>query len=174
MAEVPPETIVREPPLVVYTRVAPWGFVVALPFAAVLAALGGWALEIGIAHDPTASRLDNPLWIFSIPLLGFALFLFVVGVGELARYVKPTVEVVVDRDGITTYGLMGARHIEWNDLVEMHIDAQHIALRARHKGTPKTVRLSFNRLAIEPARLIRRIEMSSPAESDLYPGPRSP
>lgn len=162
MGEAPPNSDVFEEPLVVRTHVTPWGFLVALPFAVVLAYLGAWALDVGVAHDPTASRLDNPLWVFSVPLLGFALFLFVVGIGELARYLKPAVEVVIDGDGVTTYGAMGARHIIWNELVETRIDSQHVSLRARHKGTPKTLRLHFNRLAIEPTQLMRRIEQCRP------------
>jgi len=166
MAETPPKAEVIEAPLIVHTRVAPWGFVVALPFALVLAYLGGWALDVGASHDPSVSRLDNPLWVFSIPLLGFALFLFVVGIGEVARYLKPSVEVVLDGNGVTTYGAMGARSVTWNELVEMRIDAQHISLRARHKGTPRTVRLHFDRLAIDPALLVRSIERRRP---DLTP-----
>lgn len=166
MAEAPPKTDVQDEPLVVRTHVTPWGFLVALPFALMLAYLGAWALDIGVAHDPEASRLDNPLWIFSIPLLGFALFLFVIGVGELARYLKPAIEVVIDGDGVTTYGVMGARHIVWSELVETRIDSQHVALRARHKGTPKTVRLHFARLDVEPAQLMRRIARHRP---DLQP-----
>lgn len=157
---------VREEPLVVHTHVTPWGFVFALPFALVLAYLGAWALDIGAPHDPTVSRLDNPLWLFGVPLLGFALFLFVVGIAELARYLKPSVEVVMDGDGITTYGDMGARRIVWDELVESRIDHQSMALRARHNGMPKTVRLHFNRLAVEPGQLLRRIQRHRP---DLAP-----
>jgi len=166
MAETPPERDVREDSLVVHTHVTAWGFLFALPFALVLAYLGAWALDAGVAHDPDASRLDNPLWVFSVPLLGFALFLFVIGVGELARYLKPAVEVVIDADGVTTYGIMGARHILWGELVETRIDGQHVALRARRNGAPKTLRLHFNRLAIQPAELIRSIEAHRP---DLPP-----
>jgi hypothetical protein len=166
MAEVPPTAKVIEAPLIVHTSVTPWGFLVALPFALALAYLGGWALDVGASHDPTVSRLDNPLWVFSIPLLGFALFLFVVGIGEVARYLKPAVEVVIDGNGVTTYGAMGARSVVWNELVEVRIDAQHVSLRARHKGTPRTVRLHFDRLNIDPALLVRSIERHRP---DLMP-----
>jgi len=166
MAVSPPQTVADEPPLVVRTHVTPWGFVVALPFALALTTLGAWALEVGFPHDPEVSRLDNPLWVFSIPLLGFALFLFAIGVGELARYLKPAIEVVMDDDGVTTYGVMGARRIAWNELVETHIDSQHISLRARHKGASKTLRLHFARLSAEAPELVRRIERHRP---DLKP-----
>jgi len=166
MAEGPPKLEGREKPLVVHTHVTPWGFMVALPFALALAYLGARALDVGVADDPATSWFDNPLWVFSIPLLGFALFLFLVGIGELARYLKPAVEVAIDPDGITTYGMMGARRILWSELVEVRIDDQHISLRARHRGTAKTVRLHFNRLAVEPALLVRRIERHRP---DLPP-----
>ncbi|MGE0765204.1 MAG: hypothetical protein AB7L90_01960 [Hyphomicrobiaceae bacterium] len=162
MAESPPNRGPSGDPLVVHAQVGPWGFLIALPFAMVLAYLGAWALDLGFEHDPFMSRLDKPLWLFSVPLLGFALFLFVVGVGELARYIRPAVEAVIDEQGVTTYGDMGARRIAWSELIETRIDSQHVSLRARHKGMSKTVRLHFDRLDVEPARLVRRIEQHRP------------
>ncbi|MGD9806319.1 MAG: PH domain-containing protein [Hyphomicrobiaceae bacterium] len=164
MAEVPPKTEIRSGPLVVRTHVMPWGFLVALPLATALACLGAWALDTGLTIE--ANGVETQWWLFSAMLLGFALFLFLIGVGELARYLKPSVEAVVDDDGITTYGMLGARRIAWNDIVETRIDGRHLSIRARGKGAPRTLRLHFNRLAVDPARLVARIRHHRP---DLKP-----
>ncbi|MEZ5817942.1 MAG: PH domain-containing protein [Hyphomicrobiaceae bacterium] len=166
MADEPPTGEVLDEPLVVRTHVTPWGFVVALPLAVMLAYLGAWALDAVPAGGPGGSPADTGLWLFSIPLIGFALFLFLIGIGELARYLKPAVEVVVDESGVTTYGILGGRRIAWGDIVETRVDGRHLSLKARAKGAPRTVRLHFDRLAIEPVKLVERLRLHRP---DLKP-----
>jgi hypothetical protein len=144
----------------------PWGFIIALPLAIALAYLGAWALDAGLALEPSSSDAATRLWLVSLLLIGFALFLFLVGVGELARYLKPSVEVTVDGAGITTYGILGGRRIAWDDIAEARIDGRSLSLRAHGHGVPGSVRLHFNRLAIEPARLVARIRKHRP---DLRP-----
>jgi hypothetical protein len=153
-------------PLVVRTHVMPWGFLIALPLAGALALLGAWAADTGFAIDPHGGITETRWWLLSLVLAGFALFLFLIGVGELARYLKPSVEVVVDGDGITTYGMLGARRIAWDDIVETRIDGRHLSVRARGKAAPRTLRLHFNRLAVDPVRLVARIRHHRP---DLKP-----
>jgi hypothetical protein len=148
-----------ESPLVVYSHVTPWGFLVSLPLAIVLVYLGAWGLDIGLVSDTVGRAPDEPLWIFSVPLLGFALFLFLIGVGELASYLKPGVEVVVDGDGVSTFGVLGRRFMAWGDIFEARLGQGQLSLRGRGKsqGAVRDMRLHFGRLAIPPAVLVGRI-----------------
>jgi hypothetical protein len=159
-------------PLVVRSHVMPWGFVVALPLALAFAYVGAWGLDLGLAPEAIAAE-QAPLWIFSLPLLAFSLFLFLIGIGELANYLKPAVAVVVDESGVTTHGMLGASRMAWDDVVECRIVGGQFTLRGLVKPSKGTreLRLNFNRLAIEPARLIKRIAAHRP---DLVPVPLRP
>jgi len=141
----------------------PWGFIVALPLALAFAYVGAWGLDLGLAPEAIAAE-HAPLWIFSLPLLAFSLFLFLIGVGELANYLKPSVAVVVDASGVTTYGVLGARRITWEDIVDARIEGGQLSLRGLVKPSTGTreLRLNFNRLAIEPARLVQQISARRP------------
>ena len=167
-----PEPLAAQPELdealVVRTHVTPWGFLVALPLALGFAYLGARALDAGISPHRIASLEDAPIWLFSALLIGFALFLFLVGVGELASYLKPAVEIVLDRQGIVTFGMLGERRLAWDELVEVRLDGAHLSLRGRpgERGGARNMRLHFNRLAVPPAALIARIERRRP---DLGP-----
>ncbi len=150
-------------PLIVRSHVMPWGFLVALPLALAFAYLGAWGLDAALAPDFVAAE-DAPLWLFSLPLLAFSLFLFLVGVGELARYLKPAVEVIVDGTGVTTFDLLGARRTAWGDMVEARVEGGQLCLRGRtdRRGSGRELRLNFNRLAIEPVLLVQRIAVHRP------------
>ena len=151
-------------PMVVHTHVTPWGFLVALPLALAFAYLGAWSLDADIVPHRLGSLEDPPIWLFSAFLIAFSLFLFLIGVGELARYLKPTIEVVIDQHGVTTFGVLGKRRAAWSDLVDASIDQGQLALRCRAKGrgAARDVRLHFNRLAVEPAALISKIGQHRP------------
>ena len=156
----------HDEPMIVRTHVTPWGFLVALPLALGFAYLGARALDAGLLPASLGSLDDPPLWLFSALLIGFALFLFLIGVGELASYLKPAVEVVLDRQGIATFGMLGERRLTWGELGEARIDGGQLSLRGRHGDRTRSMRLHFNRLSIAPADLVARIERHRP---DLRP-----
>ena len=164
MAEPEARNIRSDETMVVHTHVTPWGFVVALPLALAFAYLGARALDAGLVPNSIPDLAEAPIWLFSALLIGFALFLFLVGVNELARYLKPAVEVVLDRDGITAHGMLGERRMSWSDLVEARTEGGQLALRARsgNRASLRTMRLHFNRLAIDPVVLMSRIGMHRP------------
>jgi hypothetical protein len=150
-------------PLVVQTRVTPWGFLVALPMAVAFAYVGAAGLDVGLAPRAIAGAGDS-LWLFSIPLLAFSLFLFLVGVGELAQYLSPSVEATLDDVGIASFGTLGGHRMAWSDLVALRIEEDHLTLAGRigTRGRRRELRLHFNRLAIDPATIIARIAMHRP------------
>lgn len=151
-------------PLIVRTHVTPWGFLVALPLALVFAYLGARALDAHIVPEQLGRLDDAPFWLFSALLLGFALFLFLIGVGELAAYLKPAVEVVMDQDGVRTFGLLGERRLGWSELAHARFDHDRLELATRPRGgrAPRSLSLHLNRLSVEPARLLERIERHRP------------
>lgn len=146
-------------PLVVRTHVTPWGFFVALTFAVGFAYLGARALDIMLLPAEIGRFHDVPFWLFSALLLAFALFLFLVGVGELASYLKPGIEVMIDDDGIATFGLLGERRLPWSDITTAYVRDGHLELvgRQRRGQRLRHVRLQFARLAVEPVDLITAI-----------------
>ncbi|MDX2159114.1 MAG: hypothetical protein SFW09_21625 [Hyphomicrobiaceae bacterium] len=150
-------------PLIVHTHVTPWGFAVALPMALAFAYLGALALDAHLVPTGHPSLGDVPLWLVSAVLLVFALALFLIGVAELAAYLKPSVAVVLDGTGITTQGVLGTRRHAWSDVVSAEIAPGQLALRLRSRpGRSPEVRLQFGRLAVEPARLVARLHRHRP------------
>lgn len=165
-------------PLVVCTHVTPWGFLLALPLASTFAALAAWTF--GSALEPGhLAILPLPLsWLVGSLLLAFALLLFCIGIAESANYLKPSVEVVFDDLGVSTYGVLGARRVRWDDLVRVNVDQAQLALEARGAGPAREVRLHFNRLAAEPADLVARVVQHRPdlgpnVDRDLDPNHRA-
>lgn len=150
--------------MIVRTHVTPWGFVVALPLALTFAYLGAQALDGHIVPRRLGVLVEPPAWTFGVLLLGFALFLFLIGIAELANYLKPSIEVVVDSAGVTTYGVLGERRYRWGDVLGIDHDESQLSLRVRGRsqGTSRDVRLQFSRLAVEPADLVQRIRTHSP------------
>lgn len=155
----PVEALVQVP-----THVTPWGFLVALPLAAAFAYVGALALDAQIVPLQLDGIGPVPFWASSAILLGLGLLLFLIGIAELAHYLKPTVALALDRDGVTTWGVLGARRSAWNDLVGLELSEGQLTLRARGRkpGSMRDVRLQFNRLAIAPAALLACILQHRP------------
>jgi hypothetical protein len=160
-------------PMIVRTHVTPWGFVLALPMALAFAYLGARTLDAGIVPERLGSFIDPPIWLFGALLIGFALFLFLIGVAELAAYLKPSVGVVVDESGVTTFGVLGARRVGWSDIVSADLNQVQLALKARRTGGSRLrdVRLYFSRLAVEPTALVTRIQSHRPDLAAYWSGP---
>lgn len=160
-------------PTIVLSHVTPWGFVVALPLALVFAYLGASAIDAELLPNETGQAHTGPLWLFSVPLVGFALFLFLVGVGELASWLKPSVEVVMDEKGIATFGIAGERRLAWGDVSEASLGGGQVTLRGKigTDGSTRVLRLHFNRLEAEPAAVIAAILRHRP---DLAEAPGTP
>ncbi|MFV0299118.1 MAG: hypothetical protein ACK5JT_23700 [Hyphomicrobiaceae bacterium] len=149
----------REKPLIVKSHVTPWGFLVALPLAVAFAWVGAMSLDTPIATPQLGVIGSAPPWIVSAALLGFSLLLFIIGIAELAAYIKPAVQVVFESEQVRTLGVMGERRFAWNDVVAARIDDGQLVLsvRGRTPGKIREARLHFSRLQIDPAVLIRRI-----------------
>ncbi len=160
-------------PMVVRTHVTPWGFLVALSLALTFAYLGAHALDGHIVPRRLGVMVEPPAWTFGALLLGFALFLFLIGFAELAHYLKPSIEVVVDSAGLTTYGVLGERRHQWADVLDLDIDPSQVSLRVRgrNRGASRDVRLHFSRLAVEPTDLVDCIRGHCP---DLEAPDRTP
>lgn len=134
--------------LIARSRTAPWGFVVALPMALAFLLVGSLSLgslelpgRIGIFVAP-------PGWFFGIVLWCFALILFLVGILELSRWLKPAVEVLMDANGVSTYGLLGAERLPWSEFTSFDSREGVLVL-----GTRKRTRAGGNRLVIDTNRL---------------------
>jgi hypothetical protein len=151
-------------PLIVRTHVTPWGFLVALPFALSLAYLGAWLIDADVTHHPLANLGGSSISLLGALLIGFSLYLFLVGVGELASYLKPSVELVVSGEGIAVYGLLGERRMAWSDLVEARIRGDHLVLVGQARGGlgGRSLRLALRRLAIDPKELVRKLQQYRP------------
>lgn len=134
--------------LVARSRTAPWGFLVALPMALAFLLVGSVALSFLELPDRIGVFVAPPGWLFGILLWLFALFLFLVGILELARWLKPSVEVLMDANGVSTYGLLGAERLPWSEFVTL--DSREGVLTL---GTRKRTRAGAMRLMIDTNRL---------------------
>ena len=154
----------RDEPLIVRTHVTPWGFLLALTFALALAALGARLIDAGEAHELLAGLDARSTSALGMLLIGFSLYLFLVGVGELAAYLKPTVDLVMDTDGVSVFGLLGERRLAWQDLVRADIQGDDLVLlaRSRTRRGGRSVRLPLNRLAADPKELLKRLQQHRP------------
>ncbi len=155
-------------PLIIRSRVTPWGYLVALTMAIAFASIGLQAFQAALLPAKFGVFVEPPPWLLGALLLAFALFLFLIGIAEFARYVKPSVEVVVDRDGISTFGVMGERRFGWQDIVATEIGQGLLSLHVRGRGRmrPPDVRIYFNRLDLDPSLLMAQIRSYRP---DLDP-----
>jgi hypothetical protein len=142
-------------PLVVRSRVTPWGFLVALPLAVAFVLTGGATVDAS-----------------GMLLIGFGLFLSLIGVAELTRYLSPTVELVVDRTGLATYGLLGQHRLAWDEISAFQLAQGVLSLRSRQKSwlSSRDVRIHFNRLDLSPHVLLAHIRSYRP---DLVPSLQS-
>lgn len=157
--------IAEEQPLVVRSRVTPWGFLVALPLAVAFSLVGAIAVDAtGMLSERVGVFVAPPGWLVGALLLAFALFLFLVGVSELVHYVKPSVEVIVDKTGVSTFGLLGERRFHWADITMAELGQGVLSLKVRGKGRlpPPDVRIHFNRLDLNPHVLIARVRAHRP------------
>ncbi|HEX4891796.1 MAG TPA: hypothetical protein VFV47_00805 [Hyphomicrobiaceae bacterium] len=156
-------------PLIVRSRVTPWGFLVALPLAAAFVLTGGATVDAaGLMPERLGVFVAPPSWVPGILLIGFGLFLSLIGVAELARYLSPTVELVVDRSGLATYGLLGQHRLAWDDISHSQLAEGVLSLRSRQNALLRSreVRIHFNRLDLSPPVLLAHIRTHRP---DLVP-----
>jgi hypothetical protein len=154
----------RDEPMIVRAHVTPWGFLVALPFALSLAYLGAWLIDADVAHHPLASLGESSISLLGVFLIGFSLYLFLVGVGELASYLKPAIEVVMDAQGIAIFGLLGERRMAWSDIVTASIEGDDLMLlvRARGGSARRRIRLPLSCLAVDPKKLLAMLQSHRP------------
>lgn len=151
-------------PLTVRTRVSIWGAVVAL--ATAFAFLWGAALSLAAPFLPRrlGPIIDPPVWALGAAFFGFALILFMVGVAELVRYLKPSIEVLVDDGGIVTVGLLGERRYRWRDVTSATVHDDLLIIRAKRSGgvPGPAMRIHFSRLDVEPRVLVAAIRTRRP------------
>lgn len=154
----------KDEPMIVHAHATPWGFLVALPLAMALGFLGAWQIDASAIEHPLTALGDHSISLFGAVLVGFSLYLFLVGVGELASYLKPAVEVVLDREGIAVYGLVGQRRMAWRDLAAARVEGDVLLLLARRRRPVgrRSVRLQLSRLAIDPKELLRKLQHHRP------------
>lgn len=154
----------RETPLIVRTQVSAWGFVVALAMALAFL-LAGWnLLQSNIMPNRLGVFVEPPPWLPGVLMLAFSAFLFLVGISELARYVRPATELVLDNDGVTTFGLLGRRHTAWPDILSADLAPSGLALKVRGKGRvpPPDLNIYFSRLDIDPSTILDHISARRP------------
>lgn len=154
--------------LVIRSRVAPWGFLFALPLAAAFAWMGLRALEtLSLLPDRIGVFVAPPPGLVGIAFLVFALFLALIGVSELTRYLRPSTEAVIDPQGIAVYGLLGERRMAWSDIAGADVNQEVLALRARRRGQlpAPDLRLHFSRLDLSPSVLLAAVRRHRP---DLF------
>ena len=96
--------------------------------------------------------------------IAFAAFLFLVGISELARYVKPSTEIVMDADGIAAFGLLGERRFAWRDVIAVDLSPAQAALKIKGRGRmpPPDVRIHFDRLDIDRADILAVLRTHRP------------
>ncbi len=139
--------------LIARSRTAPWGFLVALPMALAFLLVGAYAMSFLELPDRIGIFVAPPGWFFGVVLWLFALFLFLVGILELARWLKPSVEVLMDANGVSTYGLLGAERLPWPEFVSLDSREGVLTLGTRKRTRAGTQRLLIdtNRLDVSPA-----------------------
>ncbi len=150
--------------LIARTRVTVWGFIVALTMACGFL----WAAVLAQAAPLLPRQLgvfvEPPQWALALAFLLFALLLFLVGISELVGFLKPSTEVVIDRDGIVTVGLLGDRRCRWQDVRWAEINDDLLSLQIRQTGRLRTpdMRIHFSRLDVAPADLVAAIRAQRP------------
>ena len=157
-------------PLVVRSRVTAWGFLVALALAVAFVIVGVRTFEASIVPAKLGVFVEPPAWFFAALLFAFAAFMFLVGISELARFLRPSTELVVDRDGVSTFGLLGERRATWPDMIASEFQRGTLSLKLRAKGRmpPPDIRIHFDRLEVAPHLVFAAIRAH---RSDLVPGP---
>ncbi len=154
----------QDTPLVVMTRVSAWGFLVALAMALAFLVTGWNALGSRLLPSHLGVFVEPPQWLPGVLMLAFSLFLFLVGISELARYIRPSTEIVVDHEGISTFGLMGERRAVWPDMLASDVTDAGLSIQIRGKGRmpPPDMRIHFDRLDIAPKTVLAKIGAHRP------------
>ncbi|MFM9938471.1 MAG: hypothetical protein ACKVP7_03115 [Hyphomicrobiaceae bacterium] len=153
-----------ETALIAHTRVTVWGFLVALTMGCAFF----WAALLSMAAPLMPARLgifvEPPPWALGLAFLGLAVLLFLVGIAELMQFLKPSQEVIIDRDGIATIGLLGERRCSWRDVRNAEIIDDLLTLQIRQTGRlrPVDMRIHFSRLDVVPADLVAAIRSQRP------------
>ena len=154
----------QDTPLVVRTHVSAWGFLVALSMGAAFMITGWSLLNSRLLPRHLGIFVEPPDWLPGVLLLVFAMFLFLVGISELARYIRPSTEIVVDNDGISTFGLLGERRARWTDMLAADLTEHSLSIKLRGQGRlpPPDLKLFFGRFDIDPRDVLSRIGMHRP------------
>lgn len=150
--------------LIVRTRVSAWGYLVALGLGTAYLAAGIAVIDVPLLPRQLGVIVDPPAWLVGVVLIAFAMFLFLVGVAELGRYLRPSAEVVVSDLGISTFGLLGERRVLWRDVMWIDVTDDLLSLKLRQKGRvpPPDARLLLSRLDITAPELKRAIRARRP------------
>lgn len=154
--------------LIAHSRVSIWGFLVALTMASAFFFSGLRAATVNMTPQKLGVFVEPPAWLIGGMLIAFAAFLFLIGISELARFLKPSAEIVIDGDGIAAFGLLGERRFAWRDLIAVDAGSDQVTLKVRGKGRvpPPDVRIHFDRLDIERGAILSTIWANRP---DLLP-----
>ena len=154
--------------IVARSRVSAWGFLVALTMASAFCLSGLRALAANMTPRNLGVFVEPPPWLIGALLIAFSGFLFLIGISELARYLKPATEVVIDGDGIAAFGLLGERRFAWRDLIAVEAGTEQVTLKVRGRGRmpPPEVRIHFDRLDTERDAILSSIWANRP---DLLP-----
>ena len=154
--------------IVAHSRVSAWGFLVALAMALAFLVSGLRAAAVNMTPERLGVFVEPPAWLVGGLLIAFAGFLFLIGVSELARYLRPSAEIVIDGDGIASFGLLGERRFAWRDVIAVDAGTEQVTLKVRGKGrmSPPDVRIHFDRLDIERGAILSTIWANRP---DLVP-----
>jgi len=156
--------------LIARSKSSPWGFLVALPMAFAFLTVGTLAMNLLELPQRVGIFVAPPSWIVGAVLAAFAVILFLVGIVELARWLSPAVEITVDANGISTFGLLGAERLSWNDVNSLETYGPLVVVgtrRRRRNGTSQLV-IDTNRLDASPDQISRII---SAHRSDLVARP---
>lgn len=154
--------------LVARSRASAWGFLVALPIASAFLLAGLCALAVNMTPGRVGVFVAPPEWLVGALFIAFSAFLFMIGIAELARYVRPGVELILDGDGIASFGLLGERRFAWRDVIAVDAGSEQVALKLQSRGRipPPDLRIHFDRLDIERETILASIWANRP---DLVP-----
>lgn len=151
-------------PLVGRSRASRWGFLVAFAIALMFAIAGGMTLDRALVPSQLGVFVEPPSWLFAAILIGAALFMALVGVGELASYLKPSIVVTMDNEGVSAFGLLGRRRLAWAEIeaVTVHQGVFTIKGRTRQRKLRRTLHIAATGLDIPPGDLMAALRVRRP------------
>lgn len=137
--------------LVGRTRVTVWGFLVAAALALAFAWTGVYALPARLLPARLGIFVEPPSALVGLALLVMAAVLALVALIEAARFVKPVIEVVLDDDGVATYGLLGVRRLAWYEIDDMHAQGGVLTFKGPRQGgmRRRVLRVDLGRLDLD-------------------------